>query len=77
MYQCVDRAGGKQFSKQFDDASTKLEDYVQSLTKEVEMRRKLVSLLDNGEIFYEAQNSEAKIVANVSYLCRLFTVCRF
>ena len=66
MYQCVDRAGGKQFSKQFDDASTKLEDYVQSLTKEVEMRRKLVSLLDNGEIFYEAQNSEAKIVANVS-----------
>ena len=39
---------------------------MQSLTKEVEMRRKLVDLLDKGEIFYDAQYSEAKIVTNVS-----------
>ena len=62
----TDRAGGKRFSQQFEDSAIKLEGYVASLTKEVELRRKIFDLLEKSEIFYEAQYGEAKIVANVS-----------
>ncbi|XP_038076989.1 proline-rich protein 36-like isoform X2 [Patiria miniata] len=64
IMQLKDRAGGKRFSQQFEDSAVKLEDYVTSLTKEVELRRKLFDLLQKSEIFYEAQFGEAKIVAN-------------
>ncbi|XP_022110340.1 regulation of nuclear pre-mRNA domain-containing protein 2-like [Acanthaster planci] len=64
IMQLKDRAGGKRFSQQFEDSAIKLEDYVNSLTKEVELRRKLFDLLQKSEIFYEAQFGEAKIVAN-------------
>ncbi|XP_033634094.1 formin-like protein 20 [Asterias rubens] len=64
IMQLKDRAGGKRFSQQFEDSAVKLEGYVASLTKEVELRRKLFDLLQKSEIFYEAQYGEAKIVAN-------------
>ncbi|KAJ8029691.1 Regulation of nuclear pre-mRNA domain-containing protein 2 [Holothuria leucospilota] len=59
-----DRAGGKRFSEQFEDGACKLEEYVKSLRKEVEMRKELLELLKKSEIFYDAQFSEAKIVTN-------------
>ena len=66
-----DRAGGKKFSEQFEDGANKLEDYVNSLKKEIEIRRKLIDLLKKSEIFYDAQFGEAKIVTNVSCLCHV------
>ncbi|XP_033120549.1 regulation of nuclear pre-mRNA domain-containing protein 2-like [Anneissia japonica] len=64
IMQLKDRAGGKRFSKHFEDATNKLDDYVQSLSKEVEMRQDLLELLEKSVVFYEAQFGEAKIVAN-------------
>ena len=62
----ADRAGGKLFSQQFEDAVDRLDEFVVALEKEVELRAQLVELLEKSEIFYEAQMGEARIVANVS-----------
>ena len=65
----VDRAGGKLFSQQFEDAADRLEEFVVAMEKEVKLRTQLVDLLEKSEIFYDAQMGEAKIVANVSSQC--------
>ena len=61
-----DRAHGKEFSRQFEDACNKLEDYVVSLQKEIDHRTAMITMLEQSELFYEDQYREAKIVANVS-----------
>lgn len=38
------------------------------LENEIEQRAKLIELLENGQTFYEVQNDDAMVVANVS-LC--------
>lgn len=40
--------------------------YVKILENEVEQRGKLIELLENGQTFYEVQNDDALVVANVS-----------
>ncbi|XP_041464248.1 protein piccolo-like [Lytechinus variegatus] len=62
--QLKDRAGGKLFSQQFEDAADRLEEFVVALEKEVNLRKQLVDLLEKSEIYYDAQMGEAKIVAN-------------
>ncbi|XP_070541993.1 regulation of nuclear pre-mRNA domain-containing protein 2-like [Ptychodera flava] len=64
LRQLKDRNDGKRFSQQFEEGANKLEDFIKSQEKEIEERTKLVVLLEQSEIFYEAQYSEAKIVAN-------------
>lgn len=41
--------------------------YVKMLENEIEHRSKLIELLENGQTFYEVQNDDAMVVANVSY----------
>ncbi|CAE1326432.1 Regulation of nuclear pre-mRNA domain-containing protein 2 [Acanthosepion pharaonis] len=62
--QLKDRAHGKEFSRQFEDACNKLEDYVVSLQKEIDHRTAMITMLEQSELFYEDQYREAKIVAN-------------
>ncbi|XP_067831985.1 regulation of nuclear pre-mRNA domain-containing protein 2-like isoform X2 [Heptranchias perlo] len=59
-----DRAGGKRFSKDFEESSSKLEDFCAELEREVKKTPPLIEALENAEIFYEAQYKEVKIVAN-------------
>ncbi|TRY65122.1 hypothetical protein DNTS_009675 [Danionella cerebrum] len=58
-----DKAGGKRFSKDFEDSSTKLQEFVSFLDGEVKKGPSLVEALENADIFYEMQYKEVKIVA--------------
>lgn len=66
---CLDKAGGKRFSKDFEDGSTKLRDFVAFLEGEVKKGPALIEALENADIFYEMQYKEVKIVTNVSHVC--------
>ncbi|KAM4690340.1 regulation of nuclear pre-mRNA domain-containing protein 2 [Rhinophrynus dorsalis] len=59
-----DKAGGKKFSKDFEEASAKLEEYVNLLDKQVKSGPSLTDSLENAGIFYEAQYREVKVVVN-------------
>ncbi|XP_015683381.1 regulation of nuclear pre-mRNA domain-containing protein 2 isoform X1 [Protobothrops mucrosquamatus] len=59
-----DKTGGKKFSKEFEEASAKLEEFVNSLDKQVKDGPSLTEVLENAGIFYEAQYKEVKVVAN-------------
>ena len=65
----LDKAGGKKFSKDFEEGSAKLQDFVSFLDKQVKTGPPLLEALGNADIFYEMQYKEVKIVANVSQLC--------
>ncbi|XP_026087721.1 regulation of nuclear pre-mRNA domain-containing protein 2 isoform X1 [Carassius auratus] len=58
-----DKAGGKRFSKDFEDGSTKLQEFVSFLDGEVKKGPPLMEALENADIFYEMQYKEVKIVA--------------
>ncbi|KAK2887532.1 hypothetical protein Q8A67_015760 [Cirrhinus molitorella] len=58
-----DKAGGKKFSKDFEDGSTKLQEFVSFLDGEVKKGPPLMEALENADIFYEMQYKEVKIVA--------------
>lgn len=64
----ADKTGGKKFSKEFEEASSKLEEFVNGLDKQVKNGPSLTEALENAGIFYEAQYKEVKVVANVSTL---------
>ncbi|KAM7054224.1 regulation of nuclear pre-mRNA domain-containing protein 2 isoform 3-T3 [Molossus nigricans] len=59
-----DKTGGKKFSKEFEEASAKLEEFVTGLDKQVKSGPSLTEALENAGIFYEAQYKEVKVVAN-------------
>ncbi|KAK2864546.1 hypothetical protein Q7C36_003700 [Tachysurus vachellii] len=59
-----DKAGGKRFSKDFEDGSAKLQDFVAFLEGEVKKGPSLMEALENADIFYEMQYKEVKIVTN-------------
>ncbi|KAK7124457.1 hypothetical protein R3I94_018732 [Phoxinus phoxinus] len=58
-----DKAGGKRFSKDFEDGSTKLQEFVSFLDGEVKKGPPLMEALESADIFYEMQYKEVKIVA--------------
>ncbi|XP_016407108.1 regulation of nuclear pre-mRNA domain-containing protein 2a [Sinocyclocheilus rhinocerous] len=58
-----DKAGGKRFSKDFEDGSAKLQEFVSFLDGEVKKGPPLMEALENADIFYEMQYKEVKIVA--------------
>ena len=61
-----DRSQGKDFCGEFETACTKIDDYVNALSKEIQDRAALIEMLEQSELYYDAQYGEAKIVANVS-----------
>lgn len=69
----ADRSHSHDFAKQFDDSYTKMQAYVKVLENEVAQREKLIELLENGQTFYEVQNDDAMVVANV----RIFSLTIF
>lgn len=60
-----DRSYGKQYTQPVEDSHHHLQEYVSSLEKEVKERQTQQELLEQSELFYDAQYGEAKIVTNV------------
>ncbi|CAJ1083288.1 regulation of nuclear pre-mRNA domain-containing protein 2a [Xyrichtys novacula] len=59
-----DKAGGKKFSKDFEEGSAQLQEFVKFLDKESKKGPPLMEALSNADVFYEMQYKEVKIVAN-------------
>ncbi|XP_040909482.1 regulation of nuclear pre-mRNA domain-containing protein 2a [Toxotes jaculatrix] len=59
-----DKAGGKKFSKDFEEGSAQLQGFVKFLDKQSKIGPPLMEALNNADIFYEMQYKEVKIVAN-------------
>lgn len=62
----TDKAGGKKFSKDFEEGSAQLQDFVKFLDRESKGMSPVLEAITNADIFYETQYKEVKIVANVS-----------
>lgn len=62
--QLKDRAHGKQFSQQFEDSCSKLENYVSSAEQQIMEQKVMIEMLEQSEVFYDEQFKEARIVAN-------------
>uniref|UniRef100_A0A3Q3KX19 Regulation of nuclear pre-mRNA domain-containing protein 2 n=1 Tax=Mastacembelus armatus TaxID=205130 RepID=A0A3Q3KX19_9TELE len=59
-----DKAGGKKFSKDFEEGSAQLQEFVKFFEKQSKTGPPLLEALSNADIFYEMQYKEVKIVAN-------------
>ena len=59
---------GTKHCNDFEDACSKLEDYVSSLARQIQLQKDVQERLIQSEVYYEHQYGEAKIVANVSKL---------
>ncbi|KAI1885904.1 hypothetical protein AGOR_G00208560 [Albula goreensis] len=59
-----DKAGGKKFSKDFEEGSGKLQEFVGFLEHQMKGGPPLLEALGNADVFYEMQYKEVKIVAN-------------
>ncbi|KAM9384874.1 regulation of nuclear pre-mRNA domain-containing protein 2a isoform 1-T1 [Pholidichthys leucotaenia] len=59
-----DKAGGKKFSRDFEEGSTQLQEFVKFFDKENKIGPPLLEALSHADIFYEMQYKEVKIVAN-------------
>ncbi|XP_014671850.1 PREDICTED: regulation of nuclear pre-mRNA domain-containing protein 2-like [Priapulus caudatus] len=64
LKQLKDRSGGKLFVQEFEDSGKKLESFVEALTNEIAQESAMLEQLEQSQIFYDTQYSEAKIVAN-------------
>lgn len=62
----TDKAGGKKFSKDFEEGSAQLQEFIKLLNGHCKTGPPLMQILGNADIFYETQYKEVKIVANVS-----------
>lgn len=59
-----DKAGGKKFSKDFEEGSAQLQEFIKFYDKQIKVGPPLIEALSNADIFYEMQYKEVKIVAN-------------
>ncbi|XP_029023907.1 regulation of nuclear pre-mRNA domain-containing protein 2a [Betta splendens] len=59
-----DKAGGKKFSRDFEEGSAQLQEFVKFLEKQSKVGPAALQALTNADIFYEMQYKEVKIVAN-------------
>ena len=57
---------GTKHCNDFEDACSKLEDYVTSLAEQIQLQKDVGDRLIQSQVYYEHQYGEAKIVANVS-----------
>lgn len=59
-----DKAGGKKFSRDFEEGNAQLQEFVKFLEKQNKTSEPILEALSNADIFYEMQYKEVKIVAN-------------
>ncbi|XP_017275188.1 regulation of nuclear pre-mRNA domain-containing protein 2a [Kryptolebias marmoratus] len=59
-----DKAGGKKFSRDFEEGSAQLQEFIRFYEQQSKTGPPLLEALSNADIFYEMQYKEVKIVAN-------------
>ncbi|XP_028835325.1 regulation of nuclear pre-mRNA domain-containing protein 2 isoform X2 [Denticeps clupeoides] len=64
LKQLKDKAGGKKFSADFEEGSSKLQEFVTFLEGQLKAGPPVLEALNNADVFYEMQYKEVKIVAN-------------
>jgi len=64
IQQIKDRMHGTKHCNDFEDACSKLEDYVTSLGQQIQLQKDVGDRLVQSQVYYEHQYGEAKIVAN-------------
>ncbi len=55
------------FKEDFQNSCLKLDDYIKQIQIQIQEREQLIKLLEQSEIFYDAQYKDAKLVVNVSF----------
>lgn len=63
----LDRSQGLQIVSEVEDTLKKLQEFVLELERHLQQRKNLLSLLEQAELFYDTQLSEACIVEKVSF----------
>lgn len=59
-----DKAGGKKFSRDFEEGNVQLQEFVKFIEKQNKTSEPILDALSNADVFYEMQYKEVKIVAN-------------
>lgn len=67
----TDRHECGQYVDQVHESRVQLESYVMDLQNEIQDRTILIQLLEESELFYDVQNSEANIVATVGDMIKI------
>ena len=68
----LDKNQCAKFKIEFENSCLKLEEYIKRLENQASKRKQLVELMEQSEIFYDAQFKDAKMVHNVSSYFILF-----
>ena len=69
-----DRNQGIEYAEELEVACQQIKNYVNNLETEMRERTALVEMLEQSQLFYDAQSSEANMVAIVS---RINFACHF
>ena len=65
----LDKNQCAKFKVEFENSCLKLEEYLKKLGEQAVERKQLVQLMEQSEIFYDAQFKDAKVVFNVFNFC--------
>ncbi|KAL9987261.1 hypothetical protein ACROYT_G001539 [Oculina patagonica] len=62
--QLKDRTGGGKFCEEYELATSKLEEFSETLRREQEERKNIVKALEDGEAFYDVSYGEVKVIVH-------------
>ncbi len=62
----IDKSKCANFKTEFENSCIKLEEFLNKLTKEAAQRKLLIELMEQSEIFYDAQFKDATTVYTVN-----------
>jgi len=74
---CADRNQGIEYAEELEAACRQIKNYVNNLETEMKERAALLELLEQSQLYYDAQSSEANMVAMVGYLPIKFLIVVF
>lgn len=73
---CSDRTGGGKFCEEYELATSKLEEFSETLRREQQERKNIVKVLEDGEAFYDVSYGEVKVIVHVSVFVTVFFPCQ-
>lgn len=64
---CTDHSQGVEYAEELETACRQIKNFVNNLETEMKERAALVEMLEQSQLYYDAQSSEANMVAMVSF----------
>ena len=62
----LDRTGGGKFCEEYELATSKLQEFSETLRREQEERKNLIKVLEDGGAFFDVAYGEVKVIVHVS-----------